>query len=535
MEMKKNLKSIKTLKKITAVFLAVMMLLCTSMTTMFAFAAETQKGTITITDVKEGETYTFYKLLDVTYSKTGNDTNYSYRVNENFDDFFGGLGLEGYNSTDDTITSAECKAAYDYVYARSTPEEISMFATEVAKYAKANNIASNPSAVTASSSDDITINDVDAGYYIMVPSSSVNGEKTLTSALFSINTLTDSVSIMNKSVYPDLNKFIVDEGREVKINDAGYGENVSYELKTNVPHSMNGYEKYTFTITDTLDGDFSFNNDVAVTLNGTALAKDTDFTVVENNGVITINFVDFEKWNTDEFRDKDIIVTYSAKVGTTADLGSIGNTNTAYLTFSNDPRDTASTERTKDTTVTTYIAGLMFTKTNADGSVKLADTEFEITGWNNDTTPLASNIANEGVYNTSKITLRTTQDGVISVLGLKEGTYTITETDAPNGYIKLDNPIKITITFNETTGEFEAQLVGTDEHISDLALLNTGDNSGIATFKILNETMKVLPDTGSTTAILCGIFGILAIAAAGVVISKSKREKETSANGVEKK
>ena len=42
-------------------------------------------------------------------------------------------------------------------------------------------------------------------------------------------------------------KFIVEDGKEVKANNAAMGETVSYKL-TSTLSDMNGYEKYTYII-----------------------------------------------------------------------------------------------------------------------------------------------------------------------------------------------------------------------------------------------------------------------------------------------
>lgn len=518
------MKKIKS-SKLVCVFLAVLMIFSTCIP---VFAAPIQKGSITIKGVTQGEVYTFYKLLDLTYSRDDDATNYAYSVNSDFDGFFAGLGLTGYDATDGKITSAESRLVYDYISAQTSPEQIASFATKVAKYAQDNSIVSNPAAVTASSNDDIVINDVDAGYYVMVPKST--NTDVLTSALFAISTLTDSVELSNKSVYPTLQKKIVEGDREIERNDAAYGDVVTYRLKSNVPSSMNGYDEYIFTVTDTLDEDMIFQNDVAITVGNKTLVKDTDFTVTAVDDVITIDFNDFIDYNTDEFRGKDIIITYTAKVGSTADLGSVGNTSTAYLTFSNDPTDTASTERTKDVFVATYVAGIQFTKVNAR-SKALADAVFEISGWEAGVTPKLNMTvkATDVVNAVDKLTVTTDSTGLVTVYGLKEGTYVITEIDAPNGYVKLDNPIKINISFDEMTGAFSVSLVDEDEHVDGLVLENTGDSNGVAVFNIINKTMSILPNTGSTTTIICVSAGVVCLVVAGVIIAMSRKKKADAA------
>lgn len=511
-----NIKNNKIYKLTSAFFALLLSILMIGLTLIPASATEST-GTITIQNVKKDETYSFYKIFDLTYQGTDADRTYNYRVNQNFDNFFGTLGLTGYSTTDGKITSAESKLAYDYVSSKTTPNQIADFATDLAKYAKSNNIAPAKE-VTATSNDDITINNVESGYYVMTPSASSD---VLMSALFSIKTVTDSVTITNKSVYPSLSKTIVEGNNNVDKNNAAYGNIVNYKLASSVPTSMNGYENYVFTITDVLDKDFTFNDDVVIKVGDKTLTKDTDYTVNNANNTITINFINFINYNTDTYRGKDIVVTYSATVENTADIGSVGNTNTAHLTYSCNPADTSETQDTLDVSVTTYIAGIQFTKKSADSSKALANAKFYITSTDGNIT---NALTNGNAQNTNKIDVTTDNTGVINITGLEAGTYKIEEYSAPNGYSSLDNPINITISFNEQTGEFSATS-SSDEHISNLQMLNSGENNGIATFDILNESMAVLPNTGSMTAILIVALAVIAVVIIILLVSRKGTNK----------
>lgn len=515
----------KCFSKIAGVMLAVLLILSASVP---AFAWETQTGTITIKDVTAGETYSFYKLLDVTSSTfAGGEMNYSYRVNEKFDAFFGTLSIPGYNSADDKITTKECKAAYDYISPKVSPEQIADFATDVAIWARANHV--NPVITkSATTAEDIVINSVEQGYYVMVPSSTlISDQKTLTSALFSINTLADRVDIHNKSVYPTLTKKIVEGESRLDKADASYNNVIKYELTSNVPASMNGYKEYKFVVTDVLDANLTFNNDVAIKVGNRVLASGSDFTVAHSSSnQITITFNNFLQYNTDTYRNKDIFITYSATVKTDADLGSTGNKNGAYLTFSNDPADTSSTDRTTETSVKIYSSGIKFTKVAAkDGSTPLANAAFRITGWAKGETPVINGKAVSA--DATFYDIVTDDTGTIAISGLKAGIYTITETDAPNGYLKLDDPIVITISFDEATGNFSVAEVD-DDLVSGLVLQNAGGNDGVAVLKIMNETMSILPATGSTVFIVCVCIGAGLIITGIVLFAKSRKSQRSS-------
>lgn len=63
-----------------------------------------------------------------------------------------------------------------------------------------------------------------------------------------------------------------------KQTPAGIGDKINYKLTATVP-DMSGYTSYTFKITDTMSKGLTFNNDVAITIGGTALEKTTAFDV----------------------------------------------------------------------------------------------------------------------------------------------------------------------------------------------------------------------------------------------------------------
>ena len=161
MKMKKNV------KKVSSTVMAALMVTITAVaTTSIAMAAESQRGTISIQNVKEGEVYDFYKVLNVAYSGTGEDRVYAYSVNPEFDGFFEEyLDNENYSTSDGKITSAESKLAYQEILNKTTPQDIAMFATDVQIWAKANNVSATMSIeATADNINDgkIEISDVES-------------------------------------------------------------------------------------------------------------------------------------------------------------------------------------------------------------------------------------------------------------------------------------------------------------------------------------------------------------------------------------
>ena len=100
--------------------------------------------------------------------------------------------------------------------------------------------------------------------------------------------------------------------------------------------------------------------------------------------------------------------------------------------------------------------------------------------------------------------------GYIRLDGLSAGTYFLEETKAPNGYNKLENPIKVVVT------------QGTDGkpviHVDD-------DTDRVDTVKVKNNTGTILPSTGGMGTTLIYLVGGALVLGSGFVLANKKRAK----------
>lgn len=102
---------------------------------------------------------------------------------------------------------------------------------------------------------------------------------------------------------------------------------------------------------------------------------------------------------------------------------------------------------------------------------------------------------------------------------LTPGTYTLTETDAPDGYAKLTETFEIVISVNEN-GEIEVTING-----GDPVPVDTKGENNIFTYKVANKKLVPLPATGGPGTLLFFVMGILAIAVTGIYfVSRQKQE-----------
>jgi LPXTG-motif cell wall-anchored protein len=267
-----------------------------------------------------------------------------------------------------------------------------------------------------------------------------------------------------------------------------------------------------------------------------------------------------------------------------------GNVNTAQLTYSNNPNETATpdstntdkpgpgapTGQTPQIKTVTYVTQIDILKTKADGSTPLAGATFTLDGYlktavassgeyfvktdgseatgtetyyrlNDGTYKLVSEfvagtdeyydsttttykkVAASAVPTTSKIhkEVTTTSDGKINFAGLGEGTYIITETAAPGGYNKLEQPITVVITATGVT------ITGCTwgKTVTDLNNATTagdyvqGDatNASKLPMTIVNREGSTLPSTGGIGTKLFYLFGSLLVAGSVVLLVTKKR------------
>ena len=317
-----------TLKKLSALLLA--MLLIMSLGTS-AFAAGST-GSITINSNESvsvnGKSFNAYKLLDASFVNGTDATGgVAYTVPEALKPFYEARYTDLNSSAADFGQLVAEKIAAE--------ENLFSFAADALAAAKKANVV--PGTATGSG-DTAVISNLPFGYYVIED----DGTQRPVSALM-LDTV-GTVELNIKAEMPTIDKNIdgtkdtdPSTTQNVKMNTEAIGDKVPYVLTSKVP-SMVGYEKYFFVVNDTLSKGLTFNNDVAITIGGTSLTPDTDFTVsstTAENGdtVVEIVFKNFIQYKT----GTPIEIRYSATLNENAVIGTAGNPNKVTLTYSNNP------------------------------------------------------------------------------------------------------------------------------------------------------------------------------------------------------
>ena len=399
--------------------------------------------------------------------------------------------------------------------------------------------------------------------------------------------LVDTTTISVKSQAMNLHKFIVEDGKEVKANNAAMGETVSYRLES-ATSKMDGYEKpYTYVIHDELDEGLTFNKDVVVKIGKNADLDKNEVYAAENvkvkystvangeysetmpevpeNGKLYIritvnNLVENSK------QDMNVLVTYSATVNNKAVIGTNPNTNTAYLEYSNNPNQSQNNEITTSTTpaehVYTYVAGFEISKVSPADKL-LPGAQFMIEGEDvniaklnvigysfeeddegkyyhvdNSYTTAAQTDYTGAMYDAKYGTIEKdgpqvvgmTSDkdetvGTLRFNGLKEGTYTITEVLAPTGYKKLGKPITVKIEWTAPNLENGKTECEWKYTVSSEENVVTSTGTDNSHYKIVNQHGLTLPFTGGEGANLLAGLGLALMAAAVAAILYIKRRQ----------
>ena len=472
----------KHARKLASLLLALVMVFALATT---AFAAGS--GSITVDNPITSQTYTAYKIFDVTYS----GDNYSYTIDSG-SAWFGtvqtyasktgsGLTLTQVNgSTTYNVTTTNAFSAPDFAAALKAAVS-GKNGTELAKQADG----------TAS------VSNLPLGYYFVTSTSG---------ALCNLTTTNSTVTIHDKNDMPF-----------EKVDDkdsADVGQTVNYTITGKVPDHT-GFATYIYKITDTMSEGLTFKKDVAVKIGDTqidASTVDTWIAYTPSTGAAT-GFeltIPVKSYTI----GAEIEVTYSAVVNEKA-VAKIEN-NTATLKYTNGPStDSFGTIMTEPVPV--YSSKIVIDKYETDKeNTKLAGAKFVLykevtTGegeaavtsklyykWN------ATDKKVEWVENKSEATEQTTDNnGEASFNGLADGKYYLLETAAPAGYNLLTEPVEVTVNGSSATTENKTSLSVTAE--------------------VANSTGTLLPSTGGMGTTIFYVLGsILAVGAIVLLVTKKR-------------
>lgn len=369
-----------------------------------------------------------------------------------------------------------------------------------------------------------TFSDLTAGYYLVFPEGGSTGKNSRGTDAILVNVPKNGgvTEQTIKSTFPTVDKQVSNNKTDYKDNTtAQVGDTVTFTLTAKVP-DMTDYSTYKFVFHDTLSNGLAYDkNSVNVTIGGTAVTKDTDYTVTEpteESNELTVTFKNL-KAVAGEKVGTDIVVTYTAKITKDA-VTTKPATNKVYLEYSNDPSGTGTgTSNPDESKVYTYDIKIdKFYKENS-AEKPLANATFKLTSdvdGNNVVKLVAEADANtyhvQGEGETGTDTVTTDATGKITIKGLKADTYYLHETIAPTGYNKLKKPIKIEIT------------VAGEAYTTPTYKVDEADQNTSNIIKVENVKGVMLPETGSIGTIGLTLLGV-AVVLLGVFAPRKKKKE----------
>lgn len=580
----------KNFKRIAGILLALTML-CVMVLPAFAAEKLNLKGSITITDnetVKASEkNFSAYRILNLeVYGDPTTNTieTYSYTVPRDeeslvafYETYF---GLD----RDDAAFDAKVVAGIDKIYKEGN---IYAFQEAVLVACQGNVAPYNGNIVPGG----FQFNPLNLGYYLIVDSAT-----TKPVAALALQTAKPDVTVEIKAEVPTVDKKIDTDHNvtttddRVDANEAAIGDTITYVIDSKVPN-MFGYDKYFFIMKDTMSKGLTYTEDsMVITIGDKTLVKDVDYTlttVTKEDGTtdLKIVFNNFIQYNTEEFKEAKIEVSYDAVLNRNCEVNTIPNTNEVYLEYSNNPnvdyegenepneeeKETDPLGETPKAKVETYTTTLEIVKTDPNGK-RLQGADFTLTGKTLNTVRIEKESfeldANgnywkmkDGSYTTTdpesivdgapmakgdyasltdKYTKTTTttfqvvegdnievkgtvgEDGILRFEGIPSGEYIITETKAPEGYNKLQDSITVTI-------EYHYEEVAGEGHVTytygpDDTVF---DNNGVARVTVKNQMGSELPDTGGVgTTMFYIIGGVLVLAAVVLLVARKRMSAE---------
>lgn len=495
-----------------------------------ANAADNATLTVSTTDAKfAGKTVNAYKMFSATVSGDGKAV--SYTLTDEWKPFFKDSTASGLTGNDVTDANVSDKA-YDYV-SKLTGKDLAAFATKASNWAQAktNNIKAAATATVSTGATNgnytATFNGLDYGYYVVaVPGATLANASGQYATLVSVDRTNVTANI--KGDLPTVDKKVQVDGTGKDATDAKIGDTLTFTLTSTIP-DMSAYDTYTFNFKDTLSQGLTFERVTSVTVDGVAapLTVGTDYTVTTPtapDNTLTVAMNDFKN-KQQANAGKTITVTYTATLNENAVVGGAGNVNSATIQYSNDP-STNGTGESEPSKVRVFTYGFTVDKYTGDkydnAATRLAGAEFTLAPKNgtaisfvqvnagSGTAKAEYRVANAGETGATT-TIITPANGKVEFRGLKNGEYTLTETEAPAGYNKLASAIGVKV---------NGQNDGTDTTHATVTITYNNDNNGSnydqtasnGVIPVRNKSGVTLPGTGGMGTIAFTVIGVLVIA-----------------------
>lgn len=516
------------------------------------------KTTGNITIQKRGSTFSIYKILNAE-AKAGQNV-YNYTVNKDFDGLIGKKeDGKKYSLKDIADMPNQLHInKYDNGKIESVIDPIteltSNFTSAVQEYIDANNITPIKTIQCPDVDGDgaaATAENLEIGFYIIIETGTTSSSASVSSRSMLVplpyvdgNGWNFDLEITPKDEPVNVDKSIIEDGEKENVSTNNVGDVLDYQVEADIPHydASTDLASVKYIITDSLSKGLDFaallsdvaenKKEVVITVDDlnpksepVKLVENEDYTISysasENgeNKVMTINF-DYSKIK--EFHSLQL--NYSVKINKNAVIGVAGNPNKVDLEYTNNNK-TWETSKPGDETKS-FVFGLKINKVDSGVDKQaLQGAEFQLL---KDGTPIATYTFDENgdrVLNSNGgLTAVTNENGVAYLLGIDEGTYTLKETKAPNGYILPEEGLELVITDADKEGNVDGKATYTLNG-KELTVFEDIADGSVATTTIENNKGFNLPRTGGAGTWMFAVGGILIMAGMATAFVKLRKKE----------
>lgn len=350
---------------------------------------------------------------------------------------------------------------------------------------------------------------------------------------------------------------------------ASDGDVVEYQILSTLPTiTSSATALTTYTFVDNLSAGIQYNkNDVEIAFFRDAACTDQVAVWTEQDGKFSVSYTDYSSESGSSmtismteagltemnaaitvydsgtsllrgYSNCTLRITYSCTLGSDAATvyGDSGNPNDVTLTWQ---RSNMNYYDTLQDCCHVYTYGLDLTKQFSDDAGNFGNVTFLLKNSTDDCYVQAALNKSEGIYyvtghteEESEATLFVpTESGNVTVKGLEDDSYIITETATDDGYVLLKEDITVEITSapgTETCPTCEAALLSASAKVNDKGVEMTGDNGSvhaIVPLTVTNTRGFDLPKTGGRGSLLFYVLGAFALLTAGVVTALYLRKR----------
>lgn len=330
--------------------------------------------------------------------------------------------------------------------------------------------------------------------------------------------------VFEKASVPAVDKMMVGDAQDGNAGSAQIGEEITFKVKATLPSNYGSYATYKMVITDTPANMEIVHGSVTVTAT-TDITAAASIDYADNGMKVAVN--DLRAADPAATSATSVVVTYKAKLTDEAFNTPGSNKNSVSYEYSSNPVVSTQMGSATDSAVPVYSFLLNLTKKDKDTDAALDGAKFIIknkAGGYYDKASKSWTLSETEAKAEDK--LLATENGTLSVMGLDEGTFILTEVVAPEGYELPANPDITLVVAPEygAAGEMTSLTVKADGAIvSTKDLASANKNEGTLSVTAVNDKNVALAMTGAEGVGMAGA-GVVALGLVWYAV-RSRRDR----------